>query len=141
MIRSRRQRYVIVLLTVCLLLQQLVMSALACTMPLAPGGSASIKQPMSMSMAMPAGMTADCPAAMASDQAAHATGPLCEKHCAPDATSASTPCIPALSALALPPVMYAVALSQGPAPSATWSDAVFARSDPPPRLRYCRLLI
>lgn len=140
MTRSRRQRSVIVfLLTACLLLQQLAMSALACTMPLAAGGSASTAR--SMAMAMPANMSPDCHGAMAPDQSAPRADPLCAQHCAPDATSASTASIPVLPALALPPVMHALALSQGPAPSGTWSDVAFARSDPPPRLRYCRLLI
>jgi hypothetical protein len=141
MTRSRRQRYVTMLLTACLLLQQVVMSALACTMPLATAGTASMTQTMAMSLPIPARMAPGCHAAMADAQPAPDAGPLCEKHCAPDPTSASTPSIPALPALALPPVIHAMALSQGPPPSDAWDDAVFARSDPPTRLRYCRLLI
>lgn len=127
MCRAARHRWKTALvLIVCLLIQQLSMSALACTMPQIP--------------ATPVGMSQEC-AEMMSTQQPHPSTALCEKHCAPDATSASTPSIPVLPALALPPVMHALPLSQGPPPSELWSDALYARSDPPPRLRYCRLLI
>lgn len=131
--RSRRQRSVIVfLLTACLLLQQLAMSAFACTMPLDPAGHAS----MSMST-----MTPDCHMAMAAEHPAPATDPLCEKHCSPDATSASTPTIPPVPALALPPLLHVLALAPATRTCDYISGELFARSDPPTRLRYCRLLI
>ena len=136
--RSRRQRSVIVfLLTACLLLQQLAMSALACTMPLVPPAMVAMSMPMPMS----ANMTPDCHAAMAAEHPAPASDPLCEKHCSPDPTSASTPTIPPVPALALPPLLHALALAPATHTCDVVSSEVFARVHPPPRLRYCRLLI
>ncbi|MEO6226403.1 MAG: hypothetical protein ABIO61_00905 [Thermomonas sp.] len=132
--RSRRQRSVIVLLvTACLLLQQVVMSALACTMPLVPAAAASVS--------MSAAMTPDCQAMMAAEHPAPGIDALCEKHCAPDPTSASTSSIPSIPALALPPLLHALALAPATQSCDYGSGEVFTRSDPPPRLRYCRLLI
>ena len=134
--RSRRQNSLIVfLLTACLLLQQLAMSALACTMPLVPVEAAS------MSMSMSANMPPDCHAAMAAEHPAPASDPLCEKHCSPDPTSASTPSMPPVLPLALPPLLHALVLVPAARICDYGSGEVFARSDPPTRLRYCRLLI
>ena len=134
--RTRRQRSVIVLLlTACLLLQQVAMSALACTMPLLPAAAASV------AMQTESGMTVECLAMMAAGQPMHATDAVCEKHCSPDATSASTTSIPTVPALALPPLLHLVALAPATHSRNDSSDAFFARSDPPTRLRYCRLLI
>ncbi|MFS8137662.1 MAG: hypothetical protein ACMG50_05990 [Thermomonas sp.] len=132
--RSRRQRSVIVLLlTACLLLQQLAMSALACTMPRVPVEAAP--------MSMPATMATDCLAAMTAAHPAPASDPVCEKHCSPDATSASTTNIPPVPALALPPLLHTLALAPATLPCDYGSGEAFTRSDPPTRLRYCRLLI
>lgn len=141
MSRSRRQRPVIVLLlTACLLLQQLAMSALACTMPLATTGSASPAQSMAMSMATTADMAPDCHATMAAEHPAPIPDGVCEKHCSPDATSASTPDIPPVPALALPPLLHPLVLAHAPRGCESGAATLFTRSDPP-RLRYCRLLI
>lgn len=143
MSRSRRQRPVIVLLlTACLLLQQLAMSALACTMPLATTGSASPAQSMAMAMSMAttADMAPDCHATMAAEHPAPIPDGVCEKHCSPDATSASTPDIPPVPALALPPLLHPLVLAHAPRGCESGAATLFTRSDPP-RLRYCRLLI
>lgn len=101
------------------------MAAYACTMTQMP--------------ADPVAMVQDC-AAMASEQAQRSDA-VCQKHCAPDPTSASTQNLPAVPALALPPVSFGLTISHGAAQAAFVPDVAFARWDPPPRLRYCRLLI
>lgn len=134
--RSRRQRSVIVLLlTAFLLFQQLAMSALACAMPQVSAAAASV------SMSIDSGMTADCQAMMAAGKPNHATDALCQKHCSPDATSASIPSIPPVPALALPPMLHALAVAPATHSCNDGTGEVFARSHPPPRLRYCSLLI
>lgn len=120
-----RRPTAILALIACLLFQQVAMAAYACTMtqmPTAPGT-----------------MAQDC-AAMASELAQR-SDPVCQKHCTPDPTTASTQGAPSVPALALPPVLYELTLFEGRDQSAFASDVVFARSDPPPRVRYCRLLI
>ncbi|MDI1253328.1 hypothetical protein [Thermomonas sp.] len=66
---------------------------------------------------------------------------VCQKHCAPDPTSASTPTIPPVPVLALPPLLHALVRAPLTRSCDYGSGDVFARSDPPTRLRYCRLLI
>ena len=122
---ARLRRRVSLLLVACLLFQLAAVSAYACSRESAPAMAAA---------AMP-GM-ADCP--MAHRQPA-APSALCGQHCSPDTpvpTDAATPTVPAL-----PP--SPIAWQPGFAPpgqEAPRSD-VFSRSDPPPRLRFCSLLI
>lgn len=66
---------------------------------------------------------------------------VCHKHCAPDATSPATYAVPAVPALGLPPVSFVLSVSDGLGQSGFLSDVAVARSHPPPRVRYCRLLI
>ena len=138
MSRLARQRLITTLVLIAsLLFQQVAMASLACTMPLVPAEPASA----SMSLSMSADMTPDCHAAMAAEHPAPASDPLCEKHCSPDPTSASTPTIPPLLPLALPPLLHALVLAPATHTRNVVSDEVFTRAHPPPRLRYCRLLI
>lgn len=126
MSRPLRQRSITVLVLIAsLLFQQGAMAAFACTMTKVSTDPAATAQ--------------DCEA-MASQQTRQSSA-VCQKHCAPDPTSANTQNLLAVPALALPPVSFGLAISQGAAQAAFVSDVAFARSDPPSRLRYCRLLI
>jgi len=69
-----------------------------------------------------------------------AKSPLCEKHCAPDST-VLTDSAPGVQALALPPVLFSLVVHEPSTPLAQANDVSLIRSDPPPRLRYCSLLI
>lgn len=126
MFRTRRHRLKTALVLIaCLLFQQVAIAAYACTMRQMPTDPVAVVQ--------------DCEA-MAAQQAEHSNA-LCHKHCAPDPTSASSQPVLTVPALALPPVAYGLMLSQGTNRATVTSDMLFARSDPPPRVRYCCLLI
>jgi hypothetical protein len=126
MSRPIRQRSITALVLItCLLFQQVAMAALACTMTQMPVN--------------PTAMAHDCEA-MASKQV-HQADSVCQKHYAPDPTSANTSSIPAVPPLALPPLLHALTLAPVTRSCVYGSGEVFAHSDPPTRLRYCRLLI
>lgn len=126
MFRRARHRIRLGLLVVgCLLFQQIAVAAYACelaTMPPAPPATTGHCAEMGMAPSAPA-----LPA-------------LCEKHCAPDLTLLTDATSPGVPALALAPAFELVldgpALQVGP-----HEDVRISRSDPPPRLRYCSLLI
>jgi hypothetical protein len=121
---TRRHRTLLVaLLIASLLFQQVAVAAFACA-------RAPLPAP-----AMPPGM-AHC-AQMAAPVQAPA---LCEKHCTPDQTVLSATAALGVPALALPPV-FALVLDAPAAQAARQVEVPIARSDPPPRLRYCSLLI
>ena len=122
---ARLRRRVSLLLVACLLFQLAAVSAYACTREAAPAAAVA---------AMP-GM-ADCP--MAHRQPA-APSALCGQHCVPDTpvpTDAAAPTVPAL--LSMPMAWQPEFVPS--ADAAPRGDA-FSRSDPPPRLRFCSLLI
>lgn len=124
--RGCRQRLMTgLLLVACLLFQQVAMAAYACTMVQMPPD--------------PVAMAQDCEA-MATEQARHSTA-VCQKHCTPDPASASHHATPTVPALLLPAVVHALVLVEGRARPSLATDVSIARSDPPPRVRYCRLLI
>jgi hypothetical protein len=66
---------------------------------------------------------------------------LCAKHCHPDQTAATDAAKLSVPPLALPSPMYFASGLQPLSPIATCNDVPIARSDPPPRLQYCSLLI
>jgi len=69
------------------------------------------------------------------------SSPLCEKHCSPDLTVLTDTASLGVPALALPPMVFTLVVHE-PAASLVHDDSVqFTRSDPPPRLRFCSLLI
>lgn len=123
--RPRHRLKVALALIACLLFQQVAMAAYVCTMTQVPTN--------------PVAMAQDCEA-MAGEQAERSTA-LCQKHCAPDPTSASSQLVLTVPALALAPVAYGPMLFPVTNRAAFAADTLFARSDPPPRVRYCRLLI
>ena len=126
MTRFRRRRLQIALIVIgCLLFQQIALAAYACTLiqvPPAPIAMASSCAEMGMAHAKP-------------------SLALCEKHCAPDHSVTPDGSPLSVPALALPPIAFALAFNDTVSKSTTAADVPIARSDPPPRLRYCSLLI
>ncbi len=123
--RARHRLRTSLFAILCLLFQQAALAAYLCPVQ---------QMPVQMEA-----MSDHC-AGMGMEQAK--TNPaLCDKHCNPDhqlATDAAQLSVPpvALAALAFEPVL------ELPADKAdTSAEIPIARSDPPPRLRYCSLLI
>ncbi|HUR39764.1 MAG TPA: hypothetical protein VM240_01200 [Verrucomicrobiae bacterium] len=109
-----------------LLFQQVAMAAYACELVEAAPPP------------MPAGMEHCAQMDMAPVQAESLM--LCEKHCVPDLTLLTDASAPSVPMLALPPA-FSLVLTP-PASHVTQQVGVpIVRSDPPPRLRYCSLLI
>ena len=123
--RIRHRSITVLLLIASLLFQQFAMATYACSMSGIPTSPT---------------MTAeDCPA-MASNPS-QAPDAVCQKHCAPDPTSPTTYAVPAVPALGLPPVSFMLTTSDGLGQSGFLFDVAVTRAHPPPRVRYCRLLI
>ena len=126
MLRRRRQRLSIALVVIaCLLFQQVALAAYACTKPSVPPA--------------PVTMIEDC-ADMALEAVQEAPA-LCAKHCAPDHAVVIDPAAPPVPSLALPPLQFALVTVPAITHVALIADVPVDRSDPPPRLRYCSLLI
>jgi hypothetical protein len=126
MFRRTRTRFRLSLLVLAsLLFQQVAMVAYACELeaPKAP---------------MPTGMEHCAQMDMAPAQAQSPA--LCEKHCTPDLTLLTDTAAPSVPAIALPPT-FALVLHTPAMDAAQYDDVPISRSDPPPRLRYCSLLI
>lgn len=123
--RSRRRLRIGLVLILSLLFQQLAMAAYACTLTQMPPEPAAMAE-----------HCADMGMAQQQDDPV-----LCEKHCYPDHSVA--PDIVKLSVLplVLPPAGFDPVLAQPVSHAVMQSGAPIARSDPPPRLRYCSLLI
>jgi hypothetical protein len=114
------------LLVLGLLLQQLSMVAYACAVVQMPPEPAAMVEACA-GMGMP--QAPDSPA-------------LCEKHCNPDPATTGDHVKLGVPALALPPLVHDPLLAHAPSADACHAYMVaLERSDPPPRLRYCRLLI
>ncbi len=109
----------------CLLFQQAAMAAYACTMSRMPPD--------------PIAMSEDC-ASMGMQQVREAPA-LCAKHCAPDQSVAPDHSTPSVPTLALPPAIFALAVATTSGSTMRATRVPVDRSDPPPRLRYCSLLI
>ncbi|MGO4551252.1 hypothetical protein AB4059_09120 [Lysobacter sp. 2RAF19] len=126
MTRRARHRLRVALLAVfCLLFQQFALAAYLCP----------IEQ-------MPAEMTAmpeHC-AEMGMDQARDNPA-LCEKHCNPEHSVSTDAVKLSVPPLALPAPMLTPVVLQSTSHVAVQADVPIARSDPPPRLRFCSLLI
>jgi hypothetical protein len=113
----------VVILT--LLFQQVALAAYACT----------LTQPPTEPSAMPGCAEMSMPAKAPPPPA------LCQKHCTPDQSIAADHVPPTVPALALPPLLFAPLFDQSISHVALVAAVPIARSDPPPRLRYCSLLI
>ena len=124
--RHPRQRLRIALAAIlCLLFQQLAMAAYACTVTQAP------PEPV-----VAAGHCAEMGMAQQQDNPV-----LCEKHCNPDRVVTADIVKLSVLPLALPPAAFGPVLAQPLSHATVQTRAPIARSDPPPRLRYCSLLI
>lgn len=121
----RRLRFRIALLLMgCLAFQQMAAAAYACTVS-------------QMSVATMPGMT-DC-----KDMAMPVPQPptLCEKHCHPDASTLTDAKLLHVPPLALPALGFATSWSIPANSVQHYRDVPVYRSDPPPTLRFCSLLI
>ena len=126
MIRRSRHRLKLALVVIlCLLFQQAALAAYLCPLEQMPAETAA--------------MTAHC-AEMGMEQARDNPA-LCEKHCNPEHSVAADAVKLSVPSLALPPPMLAPVVLQSVARVAAHAYVPIARSDPPPRLRFCSLLI
>lgn len=124
--RYQRKRLKIALLAIfCLLMQQAALAAYLC--------------PADVGRVAMSTMTGNC-AEMITTHVAHDPG-LCAKHCHPDQTSAADAAKLSVPPLALPPVVFSMVAVQSGSCGRLRADVPIARSDPPPRLKYCSLLI
>jgi hypothetical protein len=111
--------------TFCLLFQQAALAAYLCPME---------QMPSEMSA-----MAEHC-AEMGMERARDNPG-LCEKHCNPDHSVAADAAKLSVPPLALPPLVMAPLYMQPTSHVAIQADVPVCQSDPPPRLRFCSLLI
>ena len=125
---SRRVRHRVKILTLifCLLFQQVAVAAYACELAAPPPA--------------PPVTTGHCAEMDMAPTAAPATPALCEKHCAPDLSLLTDTAALSVPALALPPA-FELSFQVPALQVAHHEDVPISRSDPPPRLRYCSLLI
>jgi len=124
LLRARHRFFVALIVIGSLLFQQVAVAAYACD----PAARSSPSAPASHCE-----HTQKAPPAKSS--------PLCEKHCTPDLTVLTDTASLAVPALALPPMVFTLVVHE-PAATLTEGNSVpLTRSDPPPRLRYCSLLI
>ncbi|HMM67068.1 MAG TPA: hypothetical protein PKC03_09020 [Dokdonella sp.] len=111
------------LTTFCLLFQQAAVAASACVMDGSRAGSTSMSEAC-------AGMD------MARDAPA-----LCRSHCVPDVGFVPDTRFPPLDFILLPTPSLALLVVRDPPGRAAPAITPVHRSDPPARLRFCRLLI
>ena len=124
-LRARHRLRITILVLLSLLFQQAALAAYACP---------TVQMPSSME-AM-AEHCAEMGMSRAQDNPA-----LCAKHCAPDLATTVDHLQLSVPTLALPPTSFAPELLRATSLVAGRSEVPLARSDPPPRLRYCSLLI
>jgi hypothetical protein len=122
-LRPRHRLRIALVAIFCLLFQQLAVAAYACE-PSARAAHAST----SSHCEQMSGKAQD-------------SSPLCEKHCAPDQSTAADHVQLSVPAVALGSIEFASLLAAPDAGIALRADVPVSRSDPPPRLRYCSLLI
>ena len=124
---TRRRRSLLgALLIASLLFQQVAMAAIACARAEAPPPP------------MPPGMEHCAQMDMAPVQAESPA--LCEKHCVPDLSLLTDTAALSVPTLAMPPA-FSLVLESPVSHVALQVEVPISRSDPPPRLRYCSLLI
>jgi hypothetical protein len=124
---TRRRRSLLgALLIASLLFQQVAMAAIACA------------KTQAAPPPMPPGMEHCAQMDMAPVQAESPA--LCEKHCAPDLSLLTDTAALSVPALAMPPA-FSLVLESADSRVALQVEVPISRSDPPPRLRYCSLLI
>ena len=128
MTRRARQRLRIALAVIfCLLFQQAALAGYVCPIEPMPVETAAMAEPCA-EMGMSQQQDKDNPL-------------LCQKHCSPDYTVTTDAAKLSVPPLALPPIILAPVFVQSTSHVAIQADVPIARSDPPPRLRFCSLLI
>jgi hypothetical protein len=123
--RARQRLRIALAVIFCLLFQQMALAAYVCP----------VQQMPSEMMAM-AAHCAEMDMRQVQDNPA-----LCAKHCSPDLSTAADHGKLSVPALILPPLPFAPVLMTPVPHVAVQAGIPIARSDPPPRLRYCSLLI
>lgn len=124
-LRSRYRLRIVLVVILCLLFQQMAMAAYACTLPSMPADLVE--------------MADEC--GQMGMEAAQESPALCAEHCSPDHVVTPDTGFAQVPPLALPPVHFKPRVA---APLAHQSLAGQRPADcyqPPPRLRYCSLLI
>lgn len=124
-LRARHRIRIVLVVILCLLFQQVALAAYACPLDSLP--------------APPVSMAEAC-AGMGMEQIRDVPA-LCQKHCVPDLSVAADHATPAVPAVALPPPVFEVVVAGSASCAMTLSGVQISRSEPPPRLRYCSLLI
>ena len=122
--RTRHRLRIAFLAIFCLLFQQAALASYLCPMEQMPAETTAMSDHCAEMGMQPA---QDNPA-------------LCLKHCAPDHSTSPDQAKLTVPALAMPSLLFYPALVQ-PIADRTMEDVPIARSDPPPRLRFCTLLI
>ncbi len=123
--RTRHRLRIAVLAILCLLFQQAALAAYLCPMEQMPVETTA--------------MTEQCAEMGMAQQDDNPT--LCQKHCSPDHVVGADAVKLTVPPLALPALVLAPVFVQPISHVAIQSDVPIARSDPPPRLRFCSLLI
>lgn len=123
--RGRHRLRIALGILLCLLFQQVAIAAYACTTPDMPPE--------------PVAMAGDC-AEMGMEVAEEAPA-VCAEHCSPDFALTPDSGVPQVPPMALPPVQFDEVALPPLEQLALRQDVPVDRSDPPPRLRYCSLLI
>jgi hypothetical protein len=123
--RARHRILVILIVIGSLLFQQVAVAAYACD--LASRGQAPVP-------------ASHCDHATPPPAPAKSS-PLCEKHCVPDLTVLTDTAALGVPALGLPPMVFTLVVHEPATPPGETGTVSLTRSDPPPRLRYCSLLI
>ena len=123
--RARHRLRMALVVVLCLLFQQVALAAYVCPMEQMPPEMTAMAEHCAEMGMQP---DQDNPA-------------LCEKHCAPDLTTAADHVQLSVPALMLPPVAFAPVLATPVTQVALQTEIPIVRSDPPPRLRFCSFLI
>ena len=114
------------MLALCLLFQQFAMAVYACPLEHLPAQSTA--------------MGAQC-AAMGMAKRALASPVLCRTHCNPDSAATAAAHVSDVPPLALPPPVFARVAMTPEVIGLRTAQVPLHRSDPPPILRFCSLLI
>lgn len=123
--RGRHRLRIALVVILTLLFQQVALAAYQCPLEQEPATSSGL-----------AGHCAEMGVKQAQDNPA-----LCQKHCAPDISVAADHAPPTVPALALAPPLHALVLAPPVSHVTLQSEVPFAPPHPPPRLRFCSLLI
>jgi len=123
--RHTRRRCIVLMTLLCLLFQQVAIAAYACTMVRMPPDPVALSEDCG-SMAM--GQVVEAPA-------------LCAKHCVPEQSVVPDSPVVSVPPLALPPPAFALTATAPITAILAVAGPPSRHAGPPPRLRFCSLLI